>query len=128
MTSWLVLTPAGVTVDVRVSPAVIEPILVTAEQLKAVAIAAATMTEAGLPVDVAELLARLTRGRAPVGLATTAGEHIHQTAPEDRRVWSCVCGLSWTVGTGGEIALQQHQRTCPVHNDPRIQIPPGMRP
>jgi hypothetical protein len=117
--NWILLVPPGVEVDVRTSSAITEPILVTSDQVQAVALAAAEMLKAGLPVDAGALLSAMCRTRDPAqpelpGMGASL-EPALQTAPEDRRTWICTCGAAFTAATGGEVALRRHQAGCATH-------------
>ena len=127
--NWILLCPPGVDVDVRSSSAITEPILVTSDQVQAVALAAAEMLKAGLPVDAGALLSAMCRpARDPAQQQlplSGPSEPSYTTAPEDLAQWACTCGRTFTARTGGEVALQRHKATCGT--SAATYIPPDRR-
>lgn len=123
---WVLLTPTGVDVEVFPGAQVPVPTLVTRSQLLAVANAVAELRKADIEADLGAMLAALARPAQSPGQQALPLEPAAQTAPSDLRTWSCQCGKTWTVATGGETARKAHQATCGLYQD-SVLIPTDRR-
>lgn len=122
--AWVLLVPEGVEVNVVPGAKVERPTLVTSERILAIAETVAKMLEAGIEVDAAELLRREVGSvpASPVAIPLDARDNLMEfrivdpiSPPVDGRQWACECGATYSVRTGGEVALRGHRATCGLY-------------